>query len=518
MNEEKKTDLTVMKNKEKYMMNLTPTKEQKEKLNELIQEYKLPKTEIFYHFNYGSWYVDLANTKESQINYDFYDLVYTLKPFLEKEEKETQKEFNKRVKETTEQIQTELIEIYREYKKHIITWIQKNITKNMTYKELFKIFKDTWGNAPFQLEPLLEQMALLIGDKAVIQNVVGESGSFKSTRSIIEVNTLPRVMIMDDATLAGISRMQLTQGQNFLDGTIVYYNDVGDSGTMKKNFNECLETVYKKLYSEGSVNRVLTRQMSDYTIRLQLKTPSGFKMKCNSVRPLFTEDYGQTKNRIQTINIPSITEEETLKLINNGQFGETNPCLKDPRYFKLIFEAYMTQTNNLKFTNEVKELLGERAIRNNNGEINFHNISREIYINKQMFRLYGEEYYKELYFNPNYIETKTTPKNALELKKHINQMVKIMYGFEEVQNHQDIRFRTIAKTKSSHAHKNKIDYDAFTITAVNGIRTKFVQKHKAEIPTLLKILEDNEEIMRIGDDRGKNIYVLIDKDKPNVSA
>ena len=514
----KKTDLSVMKNTEDYMINLTPTKEQKEKLDKLIRKYQLPKKEIFYHFNYGSWYVDLANTKESQINYDFYDLIYTLKPFLEKEEKETQKEFNKRLKETTEQIQTELITLYEEYKTHIISWVQENITKNMNYQELLELFQNTWGNAPFPLKPLLEQMALLMGDNAVIQNVVGDSGSFKSTRSMIEFNTLPRVLIMDDATLAGISRMQLTQGETFLNNTIVYYNDVGDSGTMKKNFNECLETVYKKLYSEGRVNRVLTRQMSDYTIRLQLKTPSGFKMKCNSVRPLFTEDYGQTKNRIQTINIPSISEGETLKLIRTGKFGETNKSLKDPRYFKLIFEAYMTQTDNVEFTNEFKEILSERAIANSNGEINFHNISRELYINEQMFKLYGKEFYKELYFNPTYIAEKSTPKNALKLKEHINRMVKIMFGFEEVQNHQDVRFRTIAKTKSSHSHRNNNDYDAFTITAVNGIRTSFVQKHKAEIPTLIKILEDNEEIMRIGEDRGKNIYVLIDKDKSNVSA
>ena len=84
---DKETDLSIMNSKETYMLNLTPTKEQKEKLDKLIRKYQLPKKELFYHFNYGSWYVDLANTKESQINYDFYDLVYTLKPFLEKEEK-----------------------------------------------------------------------------------------------------------------------------------------------------------------------------------------------------------------------------------------------------------------------------------------------------------------------------------------------------------------------------------------------------------------------------------------------
>ena len=54
----------------------------------------------------------------------------------------------------------------------------------MGYNALFELFEDTWGNAPFKLNYLLEDMFLLLGDKSIMQNVVGNSGSFKSTRSI----------------------------------------------------------------------------------------------------------------------------------------------------------------------------------------------------------------------------------------------------------------------------------------------------------------------------------------------
>lgn len=496
-----------------FMDDIRPTPEDQIKIDDLIKKYGLEtqKKGLYYHFNIGDWIVDLADTKKSQINYNFIDLLTQLEIKLYRDEKETKNEFYERKKAITEKVQSDFLDIYKRLQNKIETKLTP-IVQKYNYKDLLNLFNETYPNTPFDLEPLLEQMALLMGNKSVMQNVVGDSGSFKSTRSMIEYNSLPSVLRMDDATIAGISRNQLQKGHLYLDNTVVYYEDVGDSHSLRRNFDECLETVYKKLYSEGIVNRSIAKKNSDNTLNLHLETPHGFKCKFNSVRPLFSNDYGQTKSRVQTINIPSFTENEVLEMVGNGTFGQTNITEKDPRYFKYIFKQYMKKQSFKGFTDEFKKELAEIAIKDNNGEVNMHSISKIIYTNEMMFRLYGEEYYKEYYFTPQYVIRKRISDRAMRLKDEIYSMCPRLFYLENIQNNGRLDNYIIAKSKSAHSHASRTDFDSFTITAVNGMRCKFVNEHKAEIPTLLKVLEDNEEIYCVGDYRGKNVYVLLEKE------
>ena len=493
---------------------LRPSPEDQIRIDTLIKKYRLQneKKALYYHFNMGEWVVDLADTKKSQINYNFQDLLSQIEIPLIPDDSENNKDFYARKQATTEKIQNEFTEIYERLQNKIKTRLTPIIQK-YTYKDLLDLFEETYRNVPFDLKPLLEQMALLMGGKSIMQNVVGESGNFKSTRSMIEYNSLPSVLRMDDSTIAGISRNQLTKGRFYLDNTVVYYEDVGDSRSVRNNFEECLETVYKKLYSEGIINRSIAKKNSDRTLNLHLETPHGFKCKFNSVRPVFSTDYGQTTSRVQTINIPSFSEEEVLEMIRNGKFGQSNKTEKDPRYFKYIFREYMENQKNFDgFTNEFEEELAKISIQDNNGQINMHHIGRIIYENEMMFMLYGKEFYKEYYFTPHYIETKRTPDEAMKLKDIIYSMCPHAYHIEHIPNDEKLTHYIIAKSKSADSNKNKTDFDSFTITAVKGIRNKFIQEHIAEIPKLLKVLEDNEEIYCVGTYRGKNVYVLVNKE------
>lgn len=100
----------------------------------------------------------------------------------------------------------------------------------------------------------------------------------------------------------------------------------------------------------------------------------------------------------------------------------------------------------------------------------------------------------------------------MRLKDEIYSMCPHLFYLENIQNNGRLDNYIIAKSKSAHSNASRTDFDSFTITAVNGMRCKFVKEHKAEIPTLLKVLEDNEEIYCVGDYRGKNVYVLLEKE------
>lgn len=482
-------------------------------LNKIISKYSLPKRELYYHFNLGEWTVDLANTKQSMINYDIKDTIYSLpiKTNLEKEKGETVSEFNKRQRECIELVQNKLLTLYKHFKKDLINTLKPKV-ENMTYNQILNLFKETWGELPFEIEPLLENMAMLYGDESVMQNVVGDSGSFKSTRSMIEFNTLPNVLIFDDVTVAGISRSCQDKGTTFLNDTVVYYNDVGDSRSLRDNFDEVLETVYKKLYSEGSVKRDIAKKNSDNVLHLRLETPDGFKIKFNSIRPLFTSDYGQTEARVETITIKSLTEDEVKEIVAKGEFGKSITTNKDPRIFKNIFEVYMKYNPFDGFTNEFKEILTEIAIADNNHIVNMHKVSSIFYKNEQMFKLYGINLYKELFFTPNYVKKDRIGTTALKLKKEIYKMIPNTYNVQYIVPNGKSHEYSIAKAKSCYAHKNEANWDAFTITAVQGIKTKLVQENQPIIGKLLKILEDNGEIEVVGDWRGKKIYVLVEND------
>ena len=480
-------------------------------LNKIISKYYLPRRELYYHFNLGEWTVDLANTKQSMINYDIKDTIYSLpiKINLEKESGETVAEFNQRKRECIEAVQNKLLTLYKHFKRDVINTLKPKV-ENMTYNQILNLFKETWGELPFEIKPLLENMAMLYGDESVMQNVVGDSGSFKSTRSMIEFNTLPNVLLFDDVTVAGISRSCQDKGTTFLNDTIVYYNDVGDSRSLRANFDEVLETVYKKLYSEGSVKRDIAKKNSDNVLHLRLETPNGFKIKFNSIRPLFTSDYGQTEARVETITIKSLNEDEVNEMVVSGEFGKSLKTNKDPRIFKNIFEVYMKYKQFDGFNNEFRGVLSEIAIADNNHTVNMHKVSSIFYKNEQMFKLYGANLYKDLYFTPNYIKTDRIGTIALKLKEQINKMIQETYPSERIVPMGYGRTYSIAKAKSCYAHKNEANWDAFTITAVQGINTKLVQENQPRIGKLLKILEDNGEIEVVGEWRGKKIYVLVE--------
>lgn len=479
-----------------------------QELKQLIKIHGLPSKELYYHFNLGEWTVDLADTKKSMINYDIKDVINEFTVKVEKEQGETEKQRSERQKEATQQLRNKLLTLYKNFKKHVFNELKDEV-ESMTYDDLLKLFRDTWTNVPFELEPLLEKMALLMGNKSVMQNVVGDSGSFKSSRSMIEFNTLPNVLLMDDATLNAIARDGKTKGIEYLDDTIVYYNDVADLGQMKRNFEECMESIYKKLYSEGSVNKSVTRKNSDNTLHIKLRTPNGFKCCFNGVKPLFSQDYGQTASRIQTIQVPSISPEEVKELISKGLFGRSNKSSIDPRYFKNILEVYMKTRNFEGFSNEFENILSEIAIKDSNGTVNFHSIGSILYINEQMFKLYGKEHYKVKFFN-RYIEEGSMQDKALQLYDEIWNMVGEAFNLEYINySERDLRQWVIAKTKSSYSNRSRTNYDAFTILAVENMTCKFVKENKAIIPKLINILENKEMIAQIGKYKSYNVYCLI---------
>ena len=492
---------------------VTPSEEIINELDHLINKHHLHqyKKEIYYHFNLGEWHVNLADTKRAMINYDFRDLVSNFYAKCERNDGETVRDFQKREKEETERLRSALIKLYQDFKQEITETLTP-IVKKMDYNALFELFEDTWGNAPFKLNYLLEDMFLLLGDKSVMQNVVGNSGSFKSTRSIIEFNSLPSVLLIDDATVAGISRDCQSKGIEYLDNTVVYYNDVGDSAQMQANFKDCLQSVYKKLFSEGAVNRTLAMKNSDKTLRLNLRTPHGLKLKFNSVKPIFNDDDGQTKARTMIISLPSITPEEAEEMVYNGTFGKDVWTKQDPRIFKDVFKIYYDTREFDGFDGEFGRELAKRCNKDNNNEANMHLIGGSIYRHEEMCKLYGEQLYKEKYFNRVMIKT-----SMLDMENQLYDIIaetllddKVGLWFpNEIPSKPDINVFTVAHIKSASAHKEKYEYDAFTIKAVKGIRRKFIKNNEAKISSILKSMEEHGLCRKVGTLENYNIYVLL---------
>ena len=173
------------------------------KLDRYIYEYHLQKyeKELNYHFNRKKWPVNLADTKKSMINYDFKDLVSTIYIKVPKNDGETNRDHKEREMEITETLRSNLLNLYNEFREHVIETL-KPVVIDMEYNDLFDLFDYTWGEAPFNLKYLLEDMFLLLGDKSMMQNVVGNSGAFKSTRTHIEANSLPSVLFIDASNLS----------------------------------------------------------------------------------------------------------------------------------------------------------------------------------------------------------------------------------------------------------------------------------------------------------------------------
>lgn len=491
---------------------IRPPEEIIDKLDYYIKENNLYayKKEIYYHFNLGEWRVNLADTKRAMINYDFRDLVTNFFAKCEKENGETARDFQKREREKTENLRNSLIKLHQDFKKYVTEKLTP-IVKEMNYNALLKLFKDTWGNAPFKLDYLLEDMFLLLGDKSVMQNVVGNSGSFKSTRTMIEANSLPSTLFVDDATLAGISRDCQTKGIEYLNNTVVYYNDVGDSAQMQKNFQECLQSVYKKLYSEGAVNRTLAMKNSDRTLRLILRTPNGFKLKFNSVKPIFNDDDGQTKARTMIINLPSITPEEAEELVYTGKFGKAVWTKQDPRIFKDVFKIYYDTREFDSFDKEFNRELARRCNKDNDNEANMHSIGGMMYQHEEMCKLYGMELYKKKYFNRVMIKTSMSDMEQ-SLYSIITESLLDDTGLwdpVDILPKPDINEFKIAHIKSASAHKEKYHYDAFTIKAIKGIRRKFIQNNETKISSILKSMEEHGFCKRVGKIDNYNVYVLI---------
>lgn len=484
------------------------------KLDRYIYEYHLQKyeKELNYHFNRKKWPVNLADTKKSMINYDFKDLVSTIYIKVPKNDGETNRDHKEREMEITETLRSNLLNLYNEFREYVIETLKPAVI-NMEYDDLFDLFDYTWGEAPFNLKYLLEDMFLLLGDKSMMQNVVGNSGAFKSTRTHIEANSLPSVLFIDDATVPGISRDCQTKGNDYLNDTVVYYNDVGDSSQMVNNFKDCLQTVYKKLFSEGRVNRTIAQKNSDKTLHLDLVTENGFKLKFNSVKPIFNEDDGQTAARTRVINLPAFTQKDASNLILSGRFGNDVWARQDPRIFKDVLITYYMTREQPNFDKEYRDLIQIRVTQDNNGEVNWHLIGSAIYVHEEMHKLYGPKLYKK-YFNRVMINNSIADVTA-ELYDIIKDGLQIQPR-EYVESIPNLNEYVIAKTKSASAHKTEREYEAFTIKAVKGIRKKFIKNHMAQIPTLLKTMEEQESIMKIGTLPPYNVYVLLKKDDSNV--
>lgn len=481
------------------------------RLDHFIEHYALYKykRELDYHFNRGEWTVNLADTKRSMINYDFYDLVTDMTIVTEKNSNETNKDLQIRIKKETELMHNNLLNLYNEFHKYIFQQLQP-IVQPMKYNDLFQLFQDTWGNAPFKLNYLLEDMFLLLGDKSIMQNVVGNSGSFKSTRTMIECNSLPSVLLVDDATVAGITRDSQMKGTTYLNNTVVYYNDVGDSAQMQQNFQDCLQSVYKKLFSEGAVKRSIGMKNSDKTLKLKLETPDGFKLKFNSIKPVFTEDEGQTTSRMMTINLPSFGEEEVVALVRSGRFGEAVFTKQDPRIFKNVLQVYYLTREPVDFDADFLEILTRRCVQDNNGVGNMHGVNNSFYQHKEMHKLYGKDLYKEKYYNRIMINT-----SMIDLELELYDVIREGLDIEPIETkiyaENILNEYEIAKTTSATVHKKKHNYNAFTVKAVKGIRRKFISKNETKISLLLKNMEDHELCAKIGTLGQYNVYVLLDK-------
>lgn len=463
--------------------------------------------ELNYHFNRGEWKVNLADTKRTMINYDFNDLVNNFYVKLPKDDNESNKDHKEREREETEALRSNLLKLYMDFRRHVTKKLTP-IVKNMNYNDLFNLFEKTWGAAPFKLNYLLEDMFLLLGNKSIMQNVVGNSGSFKSTRTMIEANSLRSVLFIDDATVAGISRDCQTKGRNYLNNTVVYYNDVGDSAQMQLNFKDCLQSVYKKLFSEGVVRRTLAMKNSDRTLHLDLETPDGFKLKFNSVKPIFNEDDGQTASRTMLINLPSFSVKEAEEMILTGRFSKEVWTTIDPRIFKDVLQVYYQTRPKPNFTPEHRNIISQRVFQDNNGEVNWHLANNAVYKHEEMYKLYGG-LYKEKYFNRVMINT-----SIIDLELELYEVIKdglsidpVEPGFvKSINNLNDF---TIATTKSATVHKEKYDYDSFTITAVKGIRRKFIQNNTTKISELLRSMQEHNLCAKIGKFEQYNVYVLL---------
>ena len=492
---------------------IRPNLELDRKLNACIEEFQLQpfQEEIDYHFNREKWCVNLADTKKSMINYDFRDLISGFYARCRQRDGETNKEFKQREQEETERLRSTLMKLYIEFREYVTEKLTPTVEK-MDYNDLLQLFQDTWGEAPFKINYLLEDMFLLLGNKSIMQNVVGNSGSFKSTRSMIEFNSLPSVLIMDDATVAGISRDCQTKGNDYLDNTVVYYNDVGDSAGMQNNFKECLQSVYKKLFSEGMVNRTLAMKNSDKTLRLNLRTPNGFKLKFNSVKPIFNDDDGQTKARTMLINLPSYTAEQSEEMVRSGRFGKAVYSNKDPRIFKDVLKIYYNTRKFDGFTGDFNGELAHRYNQDSDEESNFHGIAGTIHIHEEMCKLYGTELYKEKYYNRVMIGTRVSDMEKKLYDIIVDGLNMPVWIYNEIQSFDDPRPYVIAKTKSASAHKNKNDYNAFTVKAVKGIRRDFVRKNATKISSLLKAMEEHELCVKVATVNKYNVYVLLPKD------
>lgn len=486
-------------------------------LDHYITEYRLQKSkkELYYHFNLDDWKVNLANTKKTMINYDFRDLVSNFYVKLPKNDGETNKDHREREMNQTEALRSNLLNLYNNFRKHVMNQLVP-IAKTMNYDDLFNLFDYTWGEAPFKLNYLLEDMFLLLGDQSIMQNVVGNSGSFKSTRTMIEANSLPSVLFIDDATVAGISRDCQTKGNDYLNNTVAYYNDVGDSTQMQNNFKDCLQTVYKKLYSEGRVNRAIAQKNSDRTLHLDLVTENGFKLKFNSVKPVFNEDDGQTSARTMIIILPSFTMKDAEELILSGRFGNDVWTRQDPRIFKDILQAYYQTREKPELSNEHKNVIQIRVTQDNNGEVNWHKINNAFYIHEEMIKLYGMEHYKEKYFNRVMINTSVKDLES-ELYNTIKEGLNIEpFKRSELNTEEPLNRFVVAKTKSASAHKDKNKFNSFTIKAVKGIRRNFITKNESKISMLLKSMEEHDLCEKVGMLKQRyNIYVLLERDDEN---
>lgn len=492
---------------------ITPSKKIIDEIEALSKIYHFSENDmknIEYHFNLGHHKVNLADTKSAMLNYDIRDTIDHIDIYVPKEEKETITEYRERKQAVIRNFKNKMLKYYHDFKQEIYN-ILKPVVDKMSYNDLYNLFISTWNNTPFEeeMEQLLQDMVILLGNKAVMQNVIGESGTFKSTRSMIEFNCFPNVLIIDDATVAGISRDSISKGIDYMDDTIVYYNDIGDSSVFRKNFEEVLETIYKKLFSEGYINRTVARKNSDNTIHLELKTPHGFKGKFNSVRPIFMKDLGQTASRVQNINLQNISIEDVEQMIDDGTFGRDDAITQyDPRIFKNIFEVYIKSQNTPELSKEHMKQISQISYSNLNHVVNMHDIGREIYINQMMIKLYKtDEEYIKYYWNVRKQEG-TNMINALKLLEEIQKMVKHPFKYDQIPRSINDNVR-IAKAKSAYAHAGEYEYNAFTINAVRGIKSKWIREHQGMIGDYINILKENMAIAVIDKENDKNVYVLL---------
>lgn len=375
----------------------------------------------------------------------------------------------------------------------------------LEYNELVEVFKQCKPTHTGDVVNLFYKIgALACPDVNYILNNYGVSGSGKSYQEDLLARIFPnRIFELGEVTEKAFDRMGISKGRYVYNNKILVVSDLGSKSAMN-TFSKTLVNPIKKLITENRTTRYVSEQYGEGVREIKLETPDGFNAIFTSISDFTTFIGEQSNSRIITEKIQPQSEEEINYALAHPELEESG---KDYRIFadcieKCIYKAkYNKKTLNITGDcNYLDEIIIPYSKNHSTGNYR-RSAERWRDIINYLLKLYGPSFLKEFtYYKFNNIKNSLTDIDI--------QVYDILCDVFDMPT--DIDDLEVAQTKSWYAHKNEYNCDAFTVSAVKGIKRKPIKTEQSQMSDVLQRLYSEGKIDKYGKNmNGENIYFLV---------